>query len=85
MSTFWQNTLRLAALTILVAFFSRIPVSAQNQGQSVIRVDVNLVLVDAAVKTKAGQIMADLKQDSFELREDGAPKKVEVFSRVVQR
>jgi len=33
------------------------------------------------VKTKAGQIMADLKKDDFELREDGVTQKVEVFSR----
>ena len=33
------------------------------------------------MKTKAGQIMADLKKDDFELREDGVTQKVEVFSR----
>jgi Ca-activated chloride channel family protein len=44
-------------------------------------VDVNLVLLDATVKTKAGQILGDLKQDSFELREDGVPQKIEIFSR----
>jgi Ca-activated chloride channel family protein len=81
MSTIWRNTLRLSALIVFVALFSRIPVLAQNQDQTVIRVDVNLVLVDATVKTKAGQIMADLKQDAFELREDGAAQKIEVFSR----
>jgi len=42
---------------------------------------VNLVLLDATVKTKAGQILGDLKQDSFELREDGVPQKIEIFSR----
>lgn len=81
MSTFWRNTLRLSVLIVFLAFFSRIPVLAQNQEQSVIRVDVKLVLVDTTVKTKAGQIMADLKQESFELREDGVTQKVEVFSR----
>ena len=81
MSTIWRNTLRLSALIVFVAFFSRVPALAQNQEQSVIRVDVNLVLVDATVKTKAGQIMADLKQDDFELREDGVTQKIEVFSR----
>jgi VWFA-related protein len=47
----------------------------------VIRVNVNLVLVDATVKSKAGQIMVDLKQENFELREDGTPQKIEIFSR----
>ena len=71
----------MSVLIVFVALFSRIPVLAQNPDQTVIRVDVNLVLVDATVKTKAGQIMADLKQDAFELREDGAAQKIEVFSR----
>jgi len=46
-----------------------------------VRVNVNLVLVDATVKTKGGQIMSDLKKENFELREDGVAQKVEVFSR----
>lgn len=81
MATIWRNTLRLSALIVFAALFTRAPVQAQNQEQSVIRLDVNLVLVDATVKTKSGQIMADLKQDAFELREDGAAQKIEVFSR----
>ncbi|HEY1481862.1 MAG TPA: VWA domain-containing protein [Candidatus Acidoferrum sp.] len=46
-----------------------------------IRVDVNLVLLDATVKTKAGQTLGDLKEEAFELREDGVAQKIEVFSR----
>ena len=57
------------------------PVLAQDQGGSVIRVDVNLVLIDATVKTKAGAIMGELKQDAFEVREDGVAQKIEIFSR----
>jgi len=37
--------------------------------------------VDATVKNKAGQIMVDLKQENFELHEDGTPQKIEIFSR----
>src|ERR1700685_964786 len=81
MSTFWRDTLRLSVLIVFVAFFSRIRVLAQSQDESVVRVDVNLVLVDATVKTKAGRIMADLKKDDFELREDGVVQKLEIFSR----
>jgi Ca-activated chloride channel homolog len=33
------------------------------------------------VKTRDGQIMANLKKDDFEVREDGVPQKVEIFSR----
>jgi len=63
------------------AFLSRTPVLAQSQDPGVVRVDVNLVLVDATVKTKAGKIMGDLKKENFELREDGVAQKLEVFSR----
>ena len=77
----WRNTLRLSVLAGFVAFLSRTPVLAQSQDAGVVRVDVNLVLVDATVKTKAGQIMGDLKKENFELREDGVAQKVEVFSR----
>jgi Ca-activated chloride channel family protein len=80
MPSFWRNRC-LFVLIVLFAFFFPVLVSAQNQGAGVIRVDVNLVLVDATVKTKTGQIMGDLKQDSFELREDGVSQKIEVFSR----
>ena len=81
-----RKLFRLSALVvffahIFFAYICQIRVQAQNQDQSVIRVGVNLVLVDATVKTKAGQIMADLKKEDFEVREDGVSQKLEVFSR----
>ena len=57
------------------------PVFAQEQSEGVLRANVNLVLVDATVKTKAGQIMGDLKKEDFELREDGVVQNVQIFSR----
>jgi Ca-activated chloride channel homolog len=54
---------------------------AQDENPSVIRVDVGLVLLDATVKTKAGQIIGNLKKEDFEVREDGAPQKIDIFSR----
>src|SRR5271163_3703920 len=77
----WRKTLRWSVLVVLMGFSSRTPVLAQNQEESVVRVAVNLVLMDATVKTKSGQIMADLKKEDFEIREDGVAQKVEVFSR----
>jgi len=59
----------------------RAPVLAQEPDQSVMRVNVNLVMIDATVKTKAGQIMDTLKKNDFELREDGIAQNVQVFSR----
>jgi Ca-activated chloride channel family protein len=69
----------LPGLIMFAAIACGIPVRAQDQGT--IRVNVNLVLVDATVKTKDGQIMAGLKKDDFEVREDGVLKKMDVFSR----
>jgi Ca-activated chloride channel family protein len=81
MSKFWRHKLRIARVAVFVALISRIPAQAQDQDQGTIRVAVNLVLVDATVKTKDGQIMANLKKDDFEVREDGAVQKLDVFSR----
>jgi Ca-activated chloride channel homolog len=72
---------RFSVLTLLTALAFQIPWRAQEPGQSVIRVGVNLVLVDATVKTKTGQIMDDLKKENFEVREDGVVQKLDVFSR----
>jgi Ca-activated chloride channel homolog len=68
-------------LMLFLGCFCRIPLSAQGQDESVLRVNVGLVMVDATVKTKAGRIMGDLKKEDFELREDGVAQKLEVFSR----
>jgi Ca-activated chloride channel family protein len=62
-----------------VACFRQIPVQAQ--GNAPIRVDVNLVMVDATVKTKEGQILSGLKKENFEVREDGAVQKIVFFGR----
>ena len=67
---------RIVFLFVFVACLPRISVQAQDQGPAPLRVDVNLVVLDATVKTKAGQIMGDLKKEDFEVREDGVAKKV---------
>src|SRR5579863_3794389 len=83
MSTFLRITRRCLGAAVCVALSFGIPARGQDQGQSqgTIRVDVNLVLVDATVKAKDGQIMANLKKDDFEVREDGVVQKLEIFSR----
>ena len=77
--------LRRSAVIFLVALICQRPLVAQEQEQtqeqSTLRVSVNLVLLDATVKSKAGRIMADLKKDDFDVREDGVPQKLEVFGR----
>jgi len=80
-SKYSRNLLRVSALLGCFPFFIQSSAQAQDQSEGVIRVGVSLVLLDATVKTKAGQIMADLKKDNFEVREDGVEQKLEVFSR----
>lgn len=81
MSLLSQNSLRFSALAVICSFSCHFAAWAQDQGEGVIHVGVNLVLLDATVKSKTGQIMAELKKDDFEIREDGVAQKIEVFSR----
>ena len=77
----WRDISRASARLLSLPFVFGIPARAQEQPQGIIRVGVNLVLVDATVKNKSGQIMADLKKEDFEVREDGVVQKLDVFSR----
>ena len=52
-----------------------------SQDQSTIRVNVNLVLLEATVRTKSGETIDNLKKDDFIVREDGKQQKVQQFSR----
>lgn len=81
MSKFRRHRLRFAGLVVFAALISQVPALGQDQDQGTIRVAVNLVLVDATVKTKDGRIMANLKRDDFEVREDGVAQKIDIFSR----
>jgi len=75
---------KIAALYLLIALAVSglsLPSRARPQDLGPIQVDVNLVLIDATVKNKNGQIMSDLKKEDFEVREDGVAKKIEAFSR----
>jgi Ca-activated chloride channel family protein len=67
---------------LLVALATSIPAPlAAQQPESKIRVDVNLVLVEATVKDKAGRAMGDLQKDDFLIDEDGAAQQIAHFSR----
>jgi Ca-activated chloride channel homolog len=72
---------RFFVRVVLVLAVGYSPSSGQDPNQNVIHVDVSLVLLDATVKTKAGQIMGNLKKEDFEVREDGLPQKLDIFSR----
>jgi VWFA-related protein len=73
--------MRWVLLMVFTTFCLQSSALAQEQGGNIIHVNVNLVLIDATVKTKGGAIMGDLKQDAFEVREDGVAQKIEIFSR----
>lgn len=81
MNNLFQKTLCLAGLSVCLGLLWRVAAQAQEPDEGTIRVNVNLVLVDATVKTKAGQIMSDLKKGDFEVREDGVVQKLEIFNR----
>jgi Ca-activated chloride channel family protein len=76
-----RKTIYLSGAITFIAVILQLPVHAQEPDQGTIRVNVNLVLMDATVKAKDGQIMASLKKDDFEVREDGVVQKLDVFNR----
>lgn len=81
MSDLRRTCLRFSVLALVLALTGPIPAQSQDQNPGAIRVNVNLVLIDATVKNKDGRIMSDLKKDDFEVREDGVAKKLDVFNR----
>jgi Ca-activated chloride channel family protein len=50
-------------------------------GQATFRSDVRLVNVSFSVRDAGGRLIEDLKQDNFEVMEDGAPQKIAFFAR----
>jgi Ca-activated chloride channel family protein len=68
--------------TAAAVLLSMRPARAQDQGEGgVLRANVNLVMVDATIKNKSGQIMNELKKEDFQIREDGVEQQVQIFSR----
>jgi VWFA-related protein len=56
------------------------PPANQDQPRPVIRSGINFVSVDVIVTDKkTGNVVLDMKQDDFEVREDRKPQKVETF------
>jgi len=57
------------------------PPQEPQQPDAKIRVDVNLVLVEATVKDKGGRVMKELQKEDFLIDENGAPQEIAHFSR----
>jgi Ca-activated chloride channel homolog len=72
---------RALAGLVALAMFCPMPVRAQQQPEARIKLDVEMVLVDATVKDKAGHVMDGLKKEDFRLDQDGAPQSIEHFNR----
>jgi VWFA-related protein len=62
---------------------------AQNQGapppDTIIRINVNLVQVDAVVTDSKGRPVTDLKADDFEIKQDGKIQKITNFTYISTR
>ena len=83
MTAFKNRAFKSIASSVAVALALAFGISARAQepDQGAIRVNVNLVLLDATVKSKDGKILDKLKKEDFEVREDGSAQKLDVFSR----
>ncbi|MBL8206639.1 MAG: VWA domain-containing protein [Blastocatellia bacterium] len=51
-----------------------------NQDDATIRIETELVQVEAIVTDKSGKLVRDLKREDFELKEDGKPQELSHFS-----
>ncbi len=70
---------RLLAVLLTLLLTAALP--AQEPSGRALKVDVNLLLVEATVKDRGGRILKDLKQDDFLLEADGQPQSISHFSR----
>jgi VWFA-related protein len=59
--------------------------AASPQPEDVIRINVNLVQVDALVTDAQGKLVEDLKKEDFEIRQDGKPQVITNFSYISTR
>ena len=59
------------------------PAPKPQQGQTTLRVDVNLVNVLCTVQTRQGQFVTDLNRQNFRIEEDGAHQSITHFAKEV--
>lgn len=75
-----RRTLLRFLLLLLVSFFPLAAASLLGRQKPDISVDVKLVNVLAAVRTKKGEIVRNLTKDDFTLEEDGHPQTIQYFA-----
>lgn len=71
-----------AGLTCVAALRAQAPPSSPQEQRPTFRGGANLVRVDVSVVDRHGEPVTDLKQEDFEIREDGVPQAVQTFKLV---
>jgi Ca-activated chloride channel homolog len=72
----FQQTFSLLAAMLII---SALPFSSAAQDDEIIKVDTNLVVLNAVVVDAQGNYVAGLKQKDFQVVEDGKTQTVEIF------
>lgn len=80
------STVIFGAFALCVELCAQVPPSGSppqppEQGGFTLKVDVNLVLVEATVRDDKGRIVDDLKPEDFHVFEDGVEQHITYFSR----
>jgi len=73
------TTSRAIALLCIVEAFTLIAPALGYQNDQVIKLETDLVTIDATVTDKDGNFIRKLTQDDFQVYEDGQPQKLEFF------
>jgi len=73
------TTSRAIAFLCIVEAFALIAPALEYQNDQVIKLETDLVTVDATVTDKDGNFIRKLTQDDFVVYEDGQPQKLEFF------
>ena len=74
----WKAVALAAVLVLTTSAIGAAPQPAQKSDSR--RSDVTAILVDVVVRDKAGNAVADLKPDEFELIEDGQVQQIGSFT-----
>lgn len=74
-----QIRILLLVLSLVIPVLAQQP-ATQAQDPDVVRINTNLVQLRVVVTDKAGKPIDDLKQDDFEVMENGQPQKINHFS-----
>ena len=79
-----KSTAPTLSLLFVVLTTSTLAVTGRAQQQPTFRTGANTVAVYATVTDKEGRLVPDLERDAFEIRDNGKPQPITVFSNDVQ-